>query len=237
MTITTQACASGCTLRAEHLTTCLGECRGCLPRPVEQGVLCAWCWQRLQAVVVDVPAMVLHLREIGRLDMAAAARPLSDDAARGGDPTRSTVLPGAYLAADELKSTVAFYALLVVGAHPARLKGPNLRAAATVSRWLTPHLEWCAEQRWVPAMLRDLSRELSTLRARWPMPADVERARSVPGMRCPRCDQVSLEYSPPTWERMPFRVSCQNQDCARVFNEDEWDRLVGLVARAERKPA
>lgn len=235
----TTTCAGGCTLRAEHLTDCPGGgCRGCLPRPVELGVLCAWCWQRLQAVVVDVPAMVAHLREIGRLDMAAAARPLSDNAGRGGDPAHGSILPAAYLAADELQASLASWALLVLEEHPVQMVGPtNGRTAAGVARWIEPHLTWCAGVHWAPTMLRDLSREVATLRARWPMPADVERARAVPGMRCPRCDEVSLEYSPPTWERMPFKVSCQNQDCARVFNEDEWDRLVGLVARAERKLA
>jgi hypothetical protein len=185
-----------------------------------------------------VPAMVAHLREIARLDMAASARPLSDSAGSSGDPSHGSVLPAAYLAADELQASLALWALLVLEEHPVQMRGPaNGRTAVGVARWLAPHLAWCAAQEWAPAMLRDLSRHVATLRARWPMPADVERARPVPGMRCPRCDEVSLEYSPPVWERMPFKVSCQNQDCARVFNEDEWDRLVGLVARAERKPA
>lgn len=228
----TRACESGCRIRDEHLTDCPGECRGCLPRPAVEGVLCGWCWQKLQASVVEVPAMVVHLREIARLDRIASARPLSSDPVHSGDPAHGSVLPAAWLGADELESDLTSWALLVLDAHPAGLRGPNQAPwYGDVARWITPHLAWCSRQEWAPDMRRELGRTLATLRARWPMPEDVERTRHIPNVPCPRCEQVSLEYSPPSWERMPFKVSCQNEDCARVFSEDEWMRFVGLLTR------
>ena len=61
-------CASGCSIRGEHLPGCDGtasgwdgeviECRGCLPRPAEFGRLCGWCWGRLQSAVCALPSLV-----------------------------------------------------------------------------------------------------------------------------------------------------------------------------------
>jgi hypothetical protein len=179
--------------------------------------------------------MVVHLREIARLDRAAATRPLSE-MEHGGDPAEGTVLSAAYIAADELESDLASWAHLVLEQHPARLRGPNARPwYGDIPRWIAPQLAWCSRQEWAPAMRAELGATLATLRARWPTPEDAERTRTIPGVPCPRCEQVSLEYSPPKWERMPFKVSCQNEDCARVFSEDEWERFVGLItSRTDR---
>lgn len=228
----TRACDSGCRLRDEHLTDCPGQCRGCLPRPAIEGVLCGWCWQRLQASVVEVPATVAHLREIARLDRAPSAKPLSSDPRPPRRPDEGTVLPASWLAADELENDLVSWARLLLDEHPHGLTGPNQAPwFGDVAAWIAPHLAWCARQEWAPDMRRELGRAIATARARWPMPEDGERDRQIPGVPCPRCDQVALEYSPPTWERMPFKVSCQNEDCARVFSEGEWERFVGLLTR------
>jgi hypothetical protein len=235
----TRACQSGCRIRSEHLSDCsdVETCRGCLPRPADNGVLCAWCWQRLAGAVADMPAMVAHLREIARLDRQPSAKPLSTDPHAPADPAHGTVLSAAWLAADDLWSLLGSWAQCILEEHPANLRGPNARPwHGDVPRWVTPHLVWAARQDWAPEMLRELAAALGLAHARWPTPDDVEKPRTV-GARCPRCNQASLVYTPPSWERAPFKVACHNDDCGRVFSEDEWERFVHLTIAAERMSA
>jgi hypothetical protein len=223
-------CASGCRITGQHETTCEGECRGCLPRPAETGVLCAWCWRRLEADMGIVPALVAHLRALG--EPHAESSPPSDGRAMG-DPAFQSILPAQWLAADELTSLVSSWALVVIEEHPVQpMRGPTSAPwFGDVVAWLTPHLPWCAAQEWVAEMRRELARDVSTMRARWPMLDDAEPVRRV-DVPCPRCDQMSLMYTPPREQGQPFVVACQDPDCARVFSEDEWDRLKMLALRA-----
>lgn len=228
-------CASGCRLRDRHASECVDEaCRGCLPRYAEHGVLCAWCWQKLADALADVPVLVTHLRATANALAEASGRPLDALTVRAGDPATRTVLHGAWLAADDLESLVASWALLVLEEHPARLRGPNAAPwHGDVVAWMAPHLAWISRHDWAPVMRRELSTTIATARARWPLPEDVERHRPIPDVRCPRCDRAGLWYYPPSFARQPFAVACQNSDCGRVFTEDEWTRLVHLLARAE----
>lgn len=231
MTTINIACAKGCTIRGEHVTECAGKgCRGCLPRPSEHGLLCPRCWSRLVSGLADVEPMLKHLRATANA-LALAAR-VADGGRPVGDPAHRTVLHPAWLAADDLQQLVASWAQYLLEKHPMPLLGWH-RAPwhGNAAAWLAPHLPHAAEQEYAPLMLGEITHTLATLHARWPTADDKERPRAIPGVRCPRCDQVSLEYAPPTWERMPFKVSCQNDDCGRVFSEDEWTRLVALIER------
>ncbi|WP_125777180.1 hypothetical protein [Antribacter gilvus] len=234
---TTNPCASGCRIRDEHKTDCPGdECRGCLPRPANRGTLCDTCYLHLTTDLGDVPALMEHLGEVARLAMVASAKPLTTDPVHRGDAAAQTVLPAAYLAADELWSLVVSWAQVVLEEHPANLRGPNARPwHGDVVAWMLPHVEWIARQEWAKEMKRELARDVRTLRARWPMPEDRENDRPVPDVRCPRCDVVALRYFPPAHYRQPFAVACT--ECGRLFSEDEWERLVSLLARTERKSA
>ena len=85
-------CASGCSIRGEHLADCDGtavnrdgeviECRGCLPRPAEAGRLCGWCWGRLQSAVRTLPSLVEHLCEVAE---SAVSSPLGRMGSRRDD--------------------------------------------------------------------------------------------------------------------------------------------------------
>lgn len=226
-------CAYHCTLTAQHTTTCTSEtCRGCLPRPAEHGTLCNWCWQRLNLDLESIPALIHHLREIAK--PTAQNKPLTDHTARHGDPAETTVLPAAWLEADELEANINGWAAVVLETYPGTLRGPNTTPwHGNVIAWLNIHLPWITTQDWAVELRRELAAEPARLRARWPSPTDTERPRPV-DVPCPRCQNITLTYTPPAVARAPFVVACSNPDCARIFNEDEWDRFKSLALTARR---
>ena len=245
-------CASGCTVRGQHKPTCTDRetCKGCIPRTASHGTLCDWCFQRLTADVAAAPALVHHLREIGK-PYAQVQPPSGGKSYR--DPAEGNILPAAWLAADEIHANLASWALLILEEHPLgeRMVGPDEASAwhtrygtvagvrtadATTAlvRWLTPQLDWCAGQEWASVMRSEVSSIIATTTARWPMAESTERPRDV-AMPCPRCDLLSLTYAPPSFATQPFKVSCGNPDCARVWSEDEWEWLVTMVTAGERR--
>ena len=161
------------------------------------------------------------------------------------------MLSGAVDAADEVHVCLASWALLILEDHPngAAMTGPDergawltrygavagVRAPEATTRlvaWLTPWLDWCAGQEWAGEMRREIGQLIATTSARWP--TEDYRERPVPGVACPRCDALSLTYTPPRWATAPFVVACVNPECGRTFSEDEWTRLVSLLGIAER---
>jgi hypothetical protein len=229
----TNPCASGCRTRDAHRAECGDDtCRGCLPRPATRGVLCDPCWMHLAADLAAVPDLMDHLAETARLEIAASAKPLTTDPVHRGDAAHQTVLPAAYLAADELWSLVTSWAQVVLEEHPADLRCPNARPwRGDVVAWMLPHLDWIGRQDWAADMRREIARDVRTLRARWPMAQDAEPDRPVPDVRCPRCDVVALRYYPPSVYRQPFAVACT--ECGRMFAEAEWDSFVFHTLRSE----
>ena len=224
------------------------------PVQAEYGNLCAWCWGRLHHDLADAPELTTHLRAIGQPH--AAARPLTTDPIHRGDPAEQDPYPQSWHAADELHGDLASWALLILEEHPANLTGPtiNLTAGRTdtdpttgepytsdprptphtgdtaeLVDWMRPHLEWVAQQDWAIDMRAELGNTIATLKARWPT-AD-NSTRPVRDVACPRCDGLTLTYAPPVRYRAPFVVSCINQDCGRIFSEDEWDAFVFHTVR------
>jgi hypothetical protein len=239
------ACTVGCTIRGQHRADCADrdKCRGCIPRPAEYGTLCAWCWQRLQSDVATAPAVVAHLREVG--EPAAQAAPPSDTQAHG-DPSEGAILPAAWGAADELHADLASWALLILEQHPAAatFAGPNEvgawhtrygtvvgvlheEATTNLARWLIPLLPWCSEQEWAAEMRRELGSLTATTLARWPM--QDTRTREVPGIRCVRCGEASLVYTPTAGYKLPFHVACTSPDCGRIYTEAEYDAALAKM--------
>lgn len=106
-------------------------------------------------------------------------------------------------------------------------------ATARLVRWLMPLLPWCTEQEWAPVMRAELAALVATTSARWPTAQKAEPERAV-AMPCPKCGRRSLVYAPPSFERQPFKVSCSDPDCARIWTEDEWAWLVNMVTKGER---
>lgn len=230
------ACATGCRLTGQHQPACDGQdCRGCLPRPAEHGTLCQWCWTRLTRAIADAPAVVAHLYLTAADSLDASASPLTDDPPTRTDPAIDTVLPPAWLDADELTSIIESWAHVIIEEHPAQpMRGPQSSPwNGDTCTWMTPHLPWVAAQDWAFEMVRDLTGHLATSRHRWPSADDVEPVRPI-DVPCPRCGLRSMIYTPPRYARMAFRVECTDPDCARVFSEDEWDRLRALALDTRR---
>lgn len=232
-------CLYGCTLNDHHLTDCPGDCKGCLPRPAETGLLCAVCYAQLTEAIQAAPELLVRLHALGTPN--AGARALTDDVHNRLDPAESTVLPAQWLDEDELNRLLGSWSLLVLDEHPVQgMRGPNSSPwLGDTPRWLLPHLPWCAGQPWVGEMRRELVSFVGQLRHRWPGLEDSEPSKHV-DIRCPRCDLLSLVYTPARWAGQPFRVECTDPDCQRVFSEDEFDRLkeLALIAAGirERKP-
>lgn len=227
MTDAIRPCGHGCTIRGSHRTDCTGTnpagkpCTGCLPRPAE-GYLCEWCYSVLTGAIEAIPDLVAHLYWIG--EPVAQNNPATDTPPSREDPALADALPAPWLAADELESMLTGWAHVITEEHPNQpMRGPNAAPwhGDTVA-WMRPHLPWVRHQYWSVDMRYELPRETATLRARWPTIEDTEGARRVT-MPCPRCDQLTLTYTPPRNIGDKFVVSCDNPDCARVFSEDEFE--------------
>lgn len=232
-------CASGCRITGQHQPGCDGDkCRGCLPRPADEGTLCRWCCGQLTRAVADIPATIANLRTIAQWGQDASSKPLSDDVHNAGDPALSIVLPAAWLDADELASFIDSWAHVVMDEHPNQpMRGPNASPwNGDVVAWITPHLPWIITQDWAFEMVRDLTGHMATMRHKWPSADDVEPVRTI-DVPCPRCGLMSMIYTPPRYARQAFRVECTDPDCARVFSEDEWDRLKALALDQRRMSA
>src|SRR5690606_33464530 len=134
---------------------------------------------------------------------------------------------------DELDAEVASWALALVEENPVRMAGPKALGLHP-AEWLDRHHETLARMGFVEEVVRTLTRTVATLKARFPPPWAVEPERQV-HIPCPRCGHMTLTYTPQAWAFQPFRVSCGNPDCGRVFSEDEWDHIKALAAAGERR--
>jgi hypothetical protein len=109
-------------------------------------------------------------------------------------------------------------------------------ATVRLVTWLTPQLPWCATRPWAAVMRREIATTVASTTARWPTADIIEGEHRVP-MPCPSCDQRTLTYTPPSWAHSPFKASCSNPDCARVWSEDEWEWLLTMATKGTRRSA
>ena len=222
------------------------------PTTTTHGLLCDWCWQRINRDLADAPQLINHLRTIGQ--PGATTKPLTTDPAHHGDPAENDPYPQAWHAADELHGHLASWALLI--AEERNLTGPIVRLThgrhdtdqatgeqytsdpqpaphlgdtGALIAWMLSHLAWAAEQEWATELRTEIGSTMATLKARWPQAET--RTRPVADVPCPRCDTLTLTYSPPSWFKAPFVVACGNPKCGRIFTEDEWAELVFHVTR------
>lgn len=218
----------GCFIHAVHDGCDDGTCQGCKRKTAVVGVLCQWHWNRLLSAVAEHNTLITHLREIGQ--PYAQVAPLTSDIAAHGDPAEGTVLPAAWLAADELAADLAGWAHAWLDENDDRW--PNREPwNGDVALWTQAHLRVMAGAPWAAEFVTEYVGSVETLHHRWPTAQDVEQPHKVKAIPCPRCGLMSLLYTPPRGYRMPFVVECTDPDCARTFSEDEWERLVMLVER------
>lgn len=248
------ACVRGCTLRGEHLPDCDGttvtragetvECRGCLPRPAEVGVLCPWCWGRLQSAVRTLPALVDHLLEVAVPSLSSPSGHMGEG---GGSsrPSERSLYPAAAGEVDELHSILATWCAELADErpvpHPATLTrwaagdgwdalGPNgVGATRRLVNWVDPHLGWVARQPWAGDMIDELTTATRSAQSRFPV-EDRPRRSDV---RCPACGCRSLIVAPPPVPGADVVVTCEVPTCGLVLTEEDWDNARALAVAVE----
>lgn len=245
-------CVSGCSIRAEHVPGCSGvadgqECPGCLPCPASHGLLCSWCWGRLQQVVRSLPDVVSHLRQVAEPSTSCAL-------GRGGAGSRARLSerglwhPALDLV-DELHACLAVWCDEVAAERPGLSEAPRVSRMTDPSRgdrvpfapltddatevlagWLLPHLEWVSCQTWAGELLDDLGSRSRRAMARFP---EEDRERVVTTVRCPSCHALSLVLVPPAAAGADLHARCTLRSCGALLTEGEWDRLLAdAVAEA-----
>lgn len=250
-------CASGCVIRSEHSAECSGAgedglpCRGCAPRSASMGVLCSWCWGRLQSVVRTLPALVEHLFDMG--GQVGSSPSAGTEVRRPAGP--GCLWPEALSAADELHSMLAAWCDEVAEECPAVASVPpaagsrRTRARVLIDEgtglpfvsgsvvcgvrspsatralvsWLDPHLGWVSSRSWSAVMLEELGAEAARASARWPME---EPERRVTDVRCPSCGALSLVVRPVRVVGGQSQVVCSRVSCGVVLTEDDWARAL-----------
>ena len=265
------ACVSGCTIRGEHLADCDGtalsrdgelvECRGCLPRPAEVGVLCPRCWGRLQSLVRTMPSLVDHLIEMAE---PALSSPMgrADGGGTSARPGERSLYPAALAEVDELHSVLAAWCKEIAQEN---LIGSRLPVDST--RW-TDGLIAVDPGTWAAVLGGaeeaepiGLSRPDGTrLLVAWIDPhlqgvagrawagdmiADMQRVtshatsrfpveeqeRRITDVRCPSCGARSLVHMPPAVVRADVQVRCTLPECGLVMTEEDWGKARAWALR------
>ena len=262
------ACVSGCTIRDQHLADCDGtalgrggelmECRGCLPRPAEVGVLCERCWGRLQSLVRTMPSTVEHLLEVA--GQVLASRPGGGGGRRA--PGSRCLVPEASVMADELHSVLAAWCKEVAqenlagrrlpvdstrwtdglvavdpGTWAAVLDGAEEAEPIGLSRpdgtrllvaWIDPYLRGVAGSAWAGDMIADMQRVTSHATSRFPVE---EQERRITDVRCPSCGARSLVHMPPAVVGADVQVRCTLPECGLVMTEEDWGKARAWALR------
>ena len=247
-----QADCAGCDHRGHT------ECCGCLPRPAEYGRLCAWCWQRLCADIAEAPALIEHLHEVAEpnagtkppSDVKVYRDPAEGDlvspAIDAADEIHALLASWALVVLEErdgvehgpdqtgwwqskthTKTDPDTGDLYVSHRRAVGLRRNNADPTRRLIDWLHPHLPWLAQHELAGVIRQEIGALIGTTKARWP--TTDYRTRHVPGVACARCKQHTLSYTPTTYYRAQFKVTCNNPDCGRIYTEDEWDATIAKL--------
>lgn len=235
------ACATGCTLRDKHHTTCSDDtCRGCLPRPVTPPLrVCDTCRSRLAGAIGRTPPLITHLRAM--IEPGAAPRPDTPQGKRDAPPAPLNV--AAMSAADDLVALLVHWADWITtrrdiaavrgvlrgdlgqGIGLPGLRQPDLRVCAL----LVAHLDWGLEQPEAGEMVGEITALVHTTEAKWP----TDDGGAWSQVRCSECGSKSVYVGPPGGKYMPRHIACRMDQCGRSWTEDEWDRYVTSLAEAK----
>lgn len=220
-----------CTVRDHHLTTCDGktrkgqDCKGCLPRPADKGILCRNCFDRFEAALNIAVDLVTHLRSVEK-------GPVSVDGIRTATVVTPT-FPGSWQAADRL--WVALAHIAIEDAEARKAEEPlwpvftsiwegfsafaSLDQVAEAARGLTGWLGTNPEAlvaRTSPAEAAvEFYREVQRTLAMFPLE---EKAQKLRPIRCRECDQFTLWKHPPLTYLEDVVVQCANPACMAFYD-------------------
>ncbi|WP_128683431.1 hypothetical protein [Actinomyces qiguomingii] len=227
------------------------ECRGCLPRPAEDGAcLCSWCVGRLTSTVAGLPGLVDHLHEMAAPSVSSPSGH-TDTGSSGARPGEGMLYPAPLVAVDDLHAMVASWCGEVAAERSVTAPAAGLTrwtepdadgdaepigpttpdATASLVEWLAPHLDWVTAQPWAGDLLSDLATASARALARWPM---AEPERRVTNVRCPHCGCLSLVVIPPSTAGASTTVRCTLPACGQALGEEDWQHTRALaLARAQ----
>ena len=220
-----------CMIRGHHLSACSSDdCRGCLPRPAETGILCRSCWERFEAALGKAVDLVTHLRSIER-------GPVSADGVRTSTVITPT-FPPSWQAADRL--WVALARVAIAHAKDTRSEEPEwsqltsiwagFSYAATiddVARTTRELVSWVdagpqsVVSRTEGAMAAvDFFREVQRSLAMFPMD---EKSARIRYLRCRFCLNFAVVDRPPLHYLEPRVDVCES--CGELSDPQmrEWD--------------
>ncbi|MGN6200006.1 hypothetical protein [Humibacter sp.] len=186
------ACAAGCTIRDEHLTSCDGfkriggeyvTCTGCVPKPAAFGCLCARDWYALELAWSEWAILEPYLVRYARLS------PRNTDGARS--PAGPSVpLPQTALSADEVRSWL-------------RDEPQNARS------WVST-VEGAQH---AVGFTRAVQRAARAHQI-------AEKPRKLQRMRCQDCGQL-VAWMPPAGAFQPLTVKCEGCG-REITEEQQW---------------
>lgn len=228
--ITNSIPGRACTIRGYHLTTCDGtrnghECRGCLPRPAETGILCRSCWERFEAALSTAVDLITHLRSVEK-------GPVSIDGVRTSTVVAPT-FPASWQAADRL--WVALAKIAIVDAKDTRGEEPEwwpytsiwsgFSYAATLDEvalavrelvaWVNVSPESVVARMAGAEAAVEFFREVQRSLAMFPLAEDTKPLRPI---RCRECQQFTLWRRPPLVYLDEVVVQCQNPACQAFYD-------------------
>lgn len=192
MTESTQACIRGCGLLRRHLGDCDGydatgrDCRGCLPRRAEYGLLCWPCHRRFELMLHDAPIVDRWLT--GNLASGDGAAQVKQDFERGkldGSPApikvqvfdiRQVLRDRLFAWADDL-------------AESRSLTGPKRHSVAADVKFIRTWLTTVESLEWIGDWWEELAETMRDAHALAPWRPEMKRCSGIP---CPECEDVNL---------------------------------------------
>lgn len=228
------ACATGCTLRARHLDTCTDtDCRGCLPRPAEDGsTVCLPCEGRWTEALGRAHDLITHIRSLvepsphgpdqaayKHTKGASAPAPLNVAAVADADDLHATLSSWAVRVVEESGMTGPTWAgsdirpasKRTVYGEPAytdaRVVGihpDGETATQNVAEWLLTHKTWALNRDWTADMVQEVTATVGKLRNRW---ATEERPARLP-VGCPSCGERALTRYAPACFMAASTITC-----------------------------
>lgn len=173
------------------------------PRRATHGFLCTACWFKTQDALAHAAALILHLRSI-----QVGSQGLSDRVATS--LTWRIPIPPSWLMADNIMAALGAPAIPTT----ADLEETKVLAAAAVERWRNPEQMVSRVSGAVSAVV--LYRQVQTALAAFPT-TDQDRKMPAP-LRCPNCQQLTLQYRAPLEYLDDLQVTCGS--CG---HEQDWE--------------
>lgn len=192
------SCVRGCTRLRKHLADCEDheECKGCLPRMAEYGLLCWPCHRRLELMLHDAPTVYDWLT--GNLGTGQGAAPLGDFlTGKTLDGSPAPIKVNIFDVRQQLNDQLRLWVEDLCQRHD--LKGPDHRygddprnAAFNLTadaKYLKTWLDRIEAFEWVGEWWEELAQTMSDAHALAPWRPEAKR---VNGVECPECGECAL---------------------------------------------